>query len=480
MSVPDEPAHTIKAASVVRGELQGTPGTAQGEPTRVSVPAFAAEAHSLAACFVWKPTTSAGCSPRPSADTTMVTAYTSAGNYNPMYYAVAGLPSLFLSGSKAIYSMRIVSGLFSAVFIAMSLTCLASLRRWRLPLFVGSFALTPMVLFLSGAINPNSLEIAASMAIFGALCLAWERIPANGRWRLPLAIAAVSAAVLANTRAASMIWLALAVIASFMMFGLRPFLSVVRQKFVLAMAGIVAVGCALALLWLKSADSLQNLLGEGIDAPPIQIVSIMLDRTFDFAAGYVSYLGWLDTLGPNGVLAVWAALIIGALAAALTVPSRSARLTVLFLAAVLLVLPPVLQIPLAKDVGLIWQGRYILALVAILIAACGVALRSYNVDFREAGRRASLVLLGLLVFGHLYSYVYGMRRYVIGLLDISNWSDMVTAPQWQPPFGWITLSIAYLLVLVTAAVLLHKTVTRADPENTPDDAGRHSVADETV
>lgn len=422
----------------------------------------------------------AGCGPTLSGDTTMVAAYTSAGNYNPMYYAVTGLPTLFLSGGKAVYAMRIVSGLLSAAFIAVALTCLASLRRWRLPLFVGSFALTPMVLFLSGAINPNSLEIATSMAIFGALCLAWERIPAKGHWRLPLAIAAVSAAVLANTRAASLIWLALAVLASFMMFGLRPFLSVVRQKFVWAMAGIVAAGCALALLWLKSADSLQNLLGQGIDAPPIQIISIMLDRTFDFAAGYVSYLGWLDTLGPSGVLAVWAALIIGAIAAALTVPSRSARLTIVFLVAALLILPPVLQIPLAKDVGLIWQGRYILALVAILIAACGVALRSYEVDFREAGRRASLVLVGLLVFGHLYSFVYGMRRYVIGLLDISNWSDMVTAPQWQPPFGWIALSIAYLLVLVAGAVLLHKTVTKTEVETGPEGASRHSAARETV
>jgi hypothetical protein len=380
-----------------------------------------------------------------------------------MYYAVAGLPSLFLSGPKAIYAMRILGGLLSAAFLAVALTGLASLQRWKLPLFVGSIAVTPMVLFLSGGVNPNSLEIATSMAVFSALCLSWERIASGGRWRLPLAAAAISAAVLANTRAASLLWLALAVAASLFMFGIRPLVSVLRLRFAQAMAAVVAVGCGLAIVWLKSADSLQSLMGTGINASPIQITSIMLDRTFDFAAGYVSYLGWLDTLGPSGVLAVWAAFIIGAIVAALSVPSRSARLTIAFLVVAIIVLPPLLQIPLAKEVGIIWQGRYILALVAVMITACGVAMRSFNIDFRGTGRRTLSVLLAVLVFAHFYSFIYGMRRYVIGIQDQSNWSDMVAAPQWQPPFGWIPLTVAYLTVLLVAAVFLYRTMTATPP-----------------
>lgn len=86
---------------------------------------------------------SAGCSPTLSDDVSELKAYTSAGNYNPMYYAVAGLPSLFLTGAKAIYAMRIVGGLLSVAFLAVALTALASLQRWKLPLFVGSIAVTP-------------------------------------------------------------------------------------------------------------------------------------------------------------------------------------------------------------------------------------------------------------------------------------------------------------------------------------------------
>jgi hypothetical protein len=461
ISVPDEQAHVIKAASVVGGQLQGESGTAQGEPSKVTVPRFIASTDGLSSCFAFQPSVSAACMPPIGADRSTTHAATSAGNYNPMYYAVTGLPSLFLSGAKAIYAMRIVSGLLSAAFVALAMISLAGLRQWRLPLFVGSFALTPMVLFLSGAVNPNALEIATSMSVFAALCLAWDRIETNGPWKAPLGAAALSAVVLANTRAASLLWLALAVVASLLLFGFRPLLSVLRQKFGWAMVGVVALGCLLSLVWLRVANSLQNLMGQGIDLPPLQIAAIMLDRTFEFAVGYVSYLGWLDTPGPPGALAVWAALIIGAVVAALSVADRAGRLAVAFLAAAVIALPPLLQIPLAQDVGLIWQGRYILALVVVLILACGVAMRSFSIDQAGVGRRASALLLALMVFGHFYSFIYGLRRYVIGLQDSSNWRDMLVAPQWQPPFGWNTLAAAYLAVLVAGAILLHRWVTAA-------------------
>lgn len=484
LSVPDEPAHTIKAASVVRGQLKGESGTTQGERNQVLVPAYIAATDGSPSCFAFKPLVSAGCQPEIGSDTSLVPGYTSAGNYNPLYYAVAGLPSLFMSGETALYAMRILSGLLSAFFIALAMTSLAGLRRGGVPLFIASFSVTPMVLFLSGSVNPNSLEVAASLSVFCALSLCWDKVASHGNWKVPLAVAAVSAVVLANTRAASLLWLALAVVASVMLFGFRPLLAVLRQRYLWGMVGIVAVGCGISLLWLRYANSLQSLVGEGFNAPPIHIVSIMLDRTFDFAAGYVSYLGWLDTLGPTGVLAVWAALIIGALVVALAGADRQGRLTVVFLLSSLLVLPPLLQIPLAKDVGLIWQGRYILALVAVLIAACGVAVRNFQVGLNagdrqslaSAGRRAGILLLGAMVFAHLYSFVYGLRRYVIGIQDQSNWSDMVDAPQWQPPFGWIALSVAYLLVLIAGAWLIQRFVAPRIPASVPSSFGTYSTS----
>ncbi len=459
MSSPDEPAHTIKAAAVVRGQLQGKNGAAQGERTVVTVPAYIASVEGLPACFAWKPLVAAGCAPQvPASDTNPVEARTSAGNYNPMYYAVTGLPSLVFSGAKAIYAMRIASALIVSAFLALALASLASLRRGRLPLLIGAVSLTPMVLYLGGAINPNALEIGASMAVFATLCLALERMGSSATWKRPLAAMAVSAAILANTRAASLLWLALAVGAALLIFGRRPLQLAVRQRFVWLMAAIVAAGCGLSILWLKTADSFQSLLGEGIDATPIQIVAVMLDRTFEFAAGYVSYLGWLDTRGPSGVLVIWSVLIGATLIAALSFSRRSSRFAVGGLLLAMVALPPLLQIPLAKDVGYIWQGRYILALLVVMTAACAVALRHVSLPRGTAVRRSVGITVGLAVFGHFYSFVFGLRRYTIGLQESSNWSDMVDKAQWQPPLGWVALALLYLAVLVAAAVVLHRAV----------------------
>lgn len=480
MSVPDEQAHTIKAAAVVRGQLQGESGTAQGERSQVVVPTYIAAVDGLPACFAWKATVAADCSPTLTADETPVKALTSAGNYNPMYYAVTGLPSLALSGAQAIYGMRVVSGLLSAVFLALAFSALGGLQRRRLPLLVGSFAVTPMVLFLAGAVNPNALEIASTLAVFTGLCLSWDRINSKGAWSVPLAMAAVSAAVLANTRAASLVWLALAVAGSLLLFGLRPLLAILRQRFLWAMVAVVGLGCALSLLWLRAANSLQNLMGQGIDATPLEVATIMLDRTFDFAAGYVSYLGWLDTLGPSGVLVIWSALILGSIVAALSAADRAGRLAVGFLLVSVIALPALLQIPLAKDVGIIWQGRYILALVVVLIASCGVALRHCAVGNSEAVRRGTKIVLGLMVFGHFYSFVYGLRRYVIGIQERSNWGDMIAAPLWQPPLGWVILALAYLAVLAAGAVLLYRSITPAQEAPAADSPAAGSNATSPV
>ncbi|MDI3212586.1 DUF2142 domain-containing protein [Arthrobacter sp. AL12] len=480
ISVPDEQAHTIKAGAVVRGQLRGESGTAQGERSQVVVPVYIASVDGLSSCYAFKPAIAADCSPQLPADETPIKALTSAGNYNPMYYAVTGLPSLVLSGAKAIYGMRVVSGLLSAAFLALAFSALGGLQRRRLPLFIGSFAVTPMVLFLAGAVNPNALEIASSLAVFTGLCLSWERISTKGAWAGPLAMAAVSAAVLANTRAASLVWLALAVAGSLLLFGLGPLLAVRRQRFLWAMVAVVGFGCALSLLWLKAADSLQNLMGQGIDATPLEVAAIMLDKTFDFAAGYVSYLGWLDTLGPSGVLVIWSALIGGSIVAALSAANRAGRLAVGFLLVGVIALPALLQIPLAKDVGIIWQGRYILALVVVLIASCGVALRHCAVGNSVALRRGIKILLGLMVFGHFYSFVYGLRRYVIGIQDPANWGDMITAPLWQPPFGWVVLALAYLAALTAGAMLLYRSTAPAQYPLAADTPALGSHAPSTV
>ncbi|WP_232083325.1 DUF2142 domain-containing protein, partial [Arthrobacter sp. SO5] len=97
MSVPDEPAHAIKAAAVARGQLSADTHGKQGDPAVVVVPAYFAELGPQT-CTAFRPDLTAACAPQ--LDPTHrgpVTAATTAGNYNPFYYMLVGLPSRLLA-----------------------------------------------------------------------------------------------------------------------------------------------------------------------------------------------------------------------------------------------------------------------------------------------------------------------------------------------------------------------------------------------
>ena len=84
---PDEPAHIIRAASVVRGQLVGTPSP-KGHV--VNVPRYIADTQSET-CFAFHPTVTADCSHLADRDPgATTTATTTAGLYNPLYYYAVG------------------------------------------------------------------------------------------------------------------------------------------------------------------------------------------------------------------------------------------------------------------------------------------------------------------------------------------------------------------------------------------------------
>ncbi|HUY65003.1 MAG TPA: DUF2142 domain-containing protein [Acidimicrobiales bacterium] len=119
MASPDEPAHTIKAAAVARGQFFGTPAppTAGGPSPDVAVrvPDVFAAAVELPGCYAFHPDVDASCAPALHPVTAVVTVDTPAGRYEPLYYFVVGLPSLFLSSASGIRLMRLVGGLLCCV-----------------------------------------------------------------------------------------------------------------------------------------------------------------------------------------------------------------------------------------------------------------------------------------------------------------------------------------------------------------------------
>lgn len=468
-SYPDELAHVIKAAAVASGQWQGQDGSVQGQEAVVSVPSYLKD-YPKPPCFAFSPRTTADCTPEIGAGSNDVELTTSAGNYNPLYYSIVGLPALILVGDVAWYAMRVVSVALTSLFAAFSVMSILGLGRHRTTLAAFAVSCTPMVLYLMGGLNPQSLEITATTAVFAATLAVLERSKDGQTMRPYLLMLTISTVVLANTRAVSLVWLALAVIAAVFMGGVSNLRVLLTHRGArLAVYGC-AGGSAVGLLWLMTARTFQSLTGDGEQISAGQAFVTMLDRTFDYSTAYVGMFGWLDTPAPNAVYAFWGFLMVGLAVAAASVRPLSRFAGPFLLLTAVILLPPVMQAAVIGDVGYIWQGRYILPLVVPFLLACGYALREADLSHSIFAARMTALVSWLAAAAHLYAFIYVLRRYTVGLVRDANWLPMLQTPLWQPPAWWITWAAAYAAVLAVAVVLLLRTLrgrpagSRQDPE----------------
>lgn len=457
MSVPDEPAHTIKAVAVAHGQIRGATGSNQGDLTLVQVPHYIA-AIGQQTCMAMKATVTADCSPPIDGSAQdLVDATTSAGNYNPVYYALVGLPSRFLTGESAVYAMRVVSALMGAAFLALAIGAASCMRRPFWPTTAALVAVTPMVLYLNGSINPNALEIVTTASLFLSTCLVFENYKNLASAKLAMVVVGVSGALLANTRALSLIWLAAAVVAAVIFYGFKPVVAVAKNHLGKSMMALVALGCAASLAWLAVANSFKSLGGIPIDVKPGQAFATMLDQTFFYSSGYIGVMGWLDTPAPGAAMAFWNFAFAGIILGGLAVRRLQSRITVWLVLVAVIILPPILQSQVISELGYIWQGRYLLALFALLLLVCGMALQVRPAPSGEWAESVARWLIAGAVGVHFYVFLYVFRRYTVGIQTQTNWTEMFDAA-WQPPFSWQLLSLAYLTVLTFAGFMAYKSL----------------------
>lgn len=458
MSAPDEPAHTVKAAAVARGQFTGIASGVQGERLAVQVPAYLAKLEGNL-CFAHKPDVTADCSPPIDAtDRGAATALTSAGNYNPVYYGIVGVASRGLSGEPALYAMRLVSTWLCTFFLATVFWAATSLRRFVWPSFAAAVALTPAVFFLSASINPTALEIATAASVFMCLCALMERSRALQHSQALIWCLAVAGALLANTRPVSLLWLAVVVAASILAYNVKAFARLVGYRPSWTPMALLGAACIFALGWIVSSNSFDSLL-PGTPVPSDVATVTMLDHTFIYVPEYVGVLGWLDTPPPPAVLYTWVLAMGVVLMVGMTARPVRARWSVALLAAAVLVAPVSLQAASSEKVGWIWQGRYILAMLVVLLLACGVASRL--LPFRRTERTLSLVRWSCVTGGiaHVYLLLEGLRRYTVGTGEGHvNWTEMFH-PNWQPPFTWQGLTIVYIVVLGISGFCFYRLIT---------------------
>lgn len=462
-SVPDEPWHMVKAAATVRLQLHGTPITVvthNGDVTNhvpmtgYRLPTSYSFLTNLHECYFNNAHVPASCAKTLSSQPGAALAGTTAGSNNPLYYLAVGWPSLLSDGPLGMYGMRLVSAALSSAMLASTVvTAFQWSRRRRYPMAAVLAAATPMVLFLNGSVNPNSLEASSAILLWAAV-LSLLTDPRPELVPRLLTRAGVATLALLSVRQLGPAW-ALVILVCAALAGQRgALLGMLRQRAVwlwTAVVGVVGLG---SIAWTARF----NVLGTGAAAThPELTFPVAAEHTLGLSVDYlrqmVGFFGWLDVSPPFHLTELWF-LPVAALIAAAVVSGKLRDVAALVLLAGSVVAIPVLaQGRQAASLGYIWQGRYLLAVAAglPLLAAAILAKREPRRGWLKQGvsRLPLVVTASTLVLGFLMFYTT-LRRYAVG----TRGPLLLVDPAWAPPGTVAGVVVLYLVGAGLAALVV--------------------------
>lgn len=459
-AAPDEPTHITKAAALVREQTLGVPdGPSYRE---FDLPWIFGITHEMYTCHVFRSTIPASCWPIDYGDPTEIReTYTSASGYNPMYYAVVGLPSVLPPSLEVLYLMRLVGAVLGSGLLALGLRSLAEMPRRRWAVAGTAVAMVPMVLFMNSTVNPNALEASAGFGLWLTLLAALRHPdPALVRrrwWRAGILVLA-----LVNAKAFSPIYLALIVLTVVALVPWGNVREALRDRRTWPGIGLGVVGSALAVAWTLTAGRTPGL--DTIGYPDLHNRWIALEKILQQTTYYyeqlVANFGWHDSRPPDWVYTWISVAVAVLLLLVMVLAERRERVVVGALAVSVIAIPVVMQLPFAPSVGLPWQGRYLAAVAVGVPLVAGVVLDRAEIP-RKMAERLVLLLVGMMGVVHVVSFAANLQRYTVG--SAAPWFTPTTN-SWNPPVpGW-ALVTAYVVVVALCAVLLLRLTRTRPPE----------------
>lgn len=451
---PDEPPHTIRAWSVVRGELLGSEfGSSDAPPNPfgpVVIPDVSTSGLSVDApvlyrgwgqieCLAFQPNVTAECLSLDGAPR-VTRVLTTVGRYFPAPYVVYGAATLVTPpGAGQIYLMRVLGVLLGSALLASSLASIASRPRPAFARLGFMIAMTPMAFFLLASVNPSGLEIAAAIAMWtNAAVLAAgfsEGIDHRVVNRLGLALA-----VLVVMRPASP-FVALSCLAALLpVVGRKGAAQVARDRGARRWLLLAFVLTGTHFAWNLVADNTAaHLIGRPVDVGLGEFLRASIGREFGILREMIGVFGWLDTPSPGGTLVLWLVALGAILALSLGSANRrwigaiGAVLGFAFLA------PIALDAITVADAGFIVQGRYILPIAAGFPILAGVAA-SETAPGSWRTRRLMVSLGGALLSAQVLAFAQALRRYVVGS-DGPIWFPFHEV--WHPPVPSLLLLVMF-------------------------------------
>ncbi len=458
---PDEPDQVIKAVAVAHGEFVGSSATPSTTAhVYVTVPASFVSLVHLPGCYVGQDDVTPACSPPLSLATEPLQVSIYIGRYPPLYYALVGIPSWFSDSSGAIYAMRLVSAALNSLFLALAITAVMLWSKRRIGLIGILLAATPQVLFLSGVVNSNGLEISAAIALWTALLLLAIDRDSEIVPRALVAIATVAAATEALCRALSPLWVAITILLCAGVAGRQRLRVLLRARSVQIGAGVTVVMALLAAAWTVHfhATDVQVVTGAAAQAITVPYSRALLDKQALYLKETIGDFGTLDVPSPGISYLFWEIGSGAVILLALLWAKWSTRIWTLVAATCAVAVPFAIVLSEAAHLhGLIWQGRdgAPLTLGIPLLGAALLSARSRSGRF-EIG--VALVVLGLVIVEQVGAFAGALNRYVVGF---DRPFDFYSGASWQPPLGAITLLIATCLAGGVSVALVAFVIVRS-------------------
>jgi len=366
---PDEPVQVIKAYAVDHGQLLGQldsqPG--QAEFGLVHVPGFYSVDRAIPACFDHKSDIPASCAPppttacyHPAGDTAPPcgVAFIYNARYPPLYYSIVGLVGFISPSTTVLYLMRALSALIAAAFLALAVMCVLCYSSRPLMILGFAAAITPMLIYLGGIVNPASLEITAAFSTWSiASILAVDKDCTHRRSLI--VYLGLSASVMALARPISPFWLAL--IAVFVIFSADKsiLLGLLKRRDFQIMAAVIFFFALIATVWIlkEHATDVLSLTKIAKDTPFIHVLEQSFRHNVYYIPTMIGIFGAFDTYSPALTYVLYYAMITLLFVLAFIVSGKKERFILFSLVALILLIPVAISSSQAYRYGYTWNGK---------------------------------------------------------------------------------------------------------------------------
>ncbi|WP_285113887.1 DUF2142 domain-containing protein [Leifsonia sp. fls2-241-R2A-40a] len=448
-AVPDEASHTVRAAAAAHGQIVGD-GRHFQAPGYLYIPG-------AGSCFAGRPDKTPACVGTSPYGSELRDTISTAQTNSPVYYVIVGLPTLVLSGLPAFFGMRLLSAALVAAFFAATAVLLRRLPGARWTLLVPLATVTPEVVFLGGAINPNAVEMAAAGALFASLLVLARVRPSGWSFGFAAATAVASTALVTGGRSLGLLWVVVAGAGVLALLRRDDWRALSRRTSTWVVLAALAVIGAAQLFWFTRPGN--GVQGQAHPTPGslVTVAQNMVENTFVYWRQLTGQFGTVDVPAPEGVQTLWTAMFLAIIVLPLVLGRGRERWVAAGFTAVLLIVPIATQVALWRQVGDVWQGRYMLAVLLLIAIAGGLALDAAGRPLTRASVDVVRTLVVLLAIGLFSAFAFTLRRYAV---TDNSWVRFLLDPQWQPPGGTILLTLLTIAALAFGVIAVWRALPR--------------------